>query len=139
MDILHINHTAVTGYRVNSSNLDMVGYSEADARMYVRYKSGEVYFYANIAEPTFDFIVTAKERGESCGKTFNTLVRKNPPGDWEQLTDYMFSHIAPASKYRTHKAQSGKRFKTVGDLIAEWAADTADGQSGPTAHSAWSW
>lgn len=139
MSTLHIQHTAVTGYKVNSSSLDIVGYAETDARLYVRFKSGEVYFYANIAFEIFDLIVTAKERGESSGKTFISLVRKNPPGDWEQLSGYMFSHIAPASKYREHHAQFPKRFKTLGDLIAEWTADTTDEPNIPAAHSAWSW
>lgn len=113
---------AVSGYEVESSNVEVVGYDN-ERRLYVRFKSGDTYVYDNVPESIFKTIATAKLKGGSCGKTYNQLVRSNPPGNWKRLTKYLFAHIVPADKLVAPPR----------DILVGWVP-TPDPR-----HAAWSW
>lgn len=135
----NLNHIPVTGYEVDSSNLNIVGYDPQNERLYVTFHSGDCYAYADVPIWIFEQIVMAKRNGRSTGSTFNSMVRNNPPGTWGKLAGYVFSSVTPAAKYKSTNAPPrppAKRIVTVGDLLAQWV--TGKEETHPD-HNAWNW
>lgn len=48
---------------VESSSIDAVGYDPASKRLYVRFRSGYIYVYYEVAKSVFDDLLTADSKG----------------------------------------------------------------------------
>ena len=58
---------------VDSSNIEQIGYDEDQRELWVRFKSGDTYVYANVPPATYDDIA----RADSKGSYLNREIRPN--------------------------------------------------------------
>jgi len=68
--------------KVKSSNLEALGYVEADSSLIVHFKNGTAYKYADVPHSEYDELLKA----DSVGKQFNTAIK--PHYEAEKLDNW---------------------------------------------------
>ena len=59
--------------KVNSSNIDQIGYDASKKVLRVVFKSGKVYDYSNVDEQTYNSLQLSSSKGQY----FNNIIRSN--------------------------------------------------------------
>lgn len=59
--------------KVDSSNIDKIGYHEDEETLRIDFKNGTAYLYSNVPQMVFKSLLDA----ESKGKYFSSVIKKN--------------------------------------------------------------